>query len=195
MPMLYRNIRSFLLLFSLISINLLLFGQDSLQMAENHQNKSGFPQSWVGTWAGTLKIYNQEGIKQSLPMQLQIQPIKGTPNYDWWIIYGEDKEAGKRAYELQPKDPEKGIWVVDEKNTIALECYFHQNKLYSRYLVANNFILVTNEVHGDEMIFEVIAGSGDPVSITGGQMVEEEEIPEVKTFPVGTMQRATLRRD
>jgi len=60
-------------------------------------------------------------------------------------------------------------------------------------------MLVTNEVNfqadgPDEMIFEVISGKDTPISITGSKEVDGEEIPEVKTYPIGVMQRAMLYR-
>ena len=154
-----------------------------------------FPASWVGIWKGQLEIYGGTGLKQSLPMELHVRPQDSTDHYDWWIIYGEDKEAGKRAYELVPKDKANGVWVVDEKNSIKLECYYYHDKLSSWYDVKGSLILVTNEVRGDEMIFEVIAGSLAPVSITGNAKHEGEDIPEVRTYPVNVLQRAKLRRE
>lgn len=172
----------FLGLFILFS--LIIQAQDSL----------AFPQAWVGIWQGELEIFDAQGLKQNLPMELHIQPRDSADHYDWWIIYGEDKEAGKRAYQLKPKDKEKGIWVVDEKNTIALESYFIHDKLWSWYDVMGSLILVSNEVQGDEMIFEIVAGKSEPISITGNQEFEGEAIPEVKTFPINVMQRALLLR-
>lgn len=159
-------------------------GQDSLS----------FPASWQGVWTGTLEIRNAKGLAQTLPMELHISPIENSQSYTWWIIYGEDKIKGKRAYELQTVDKDKGIYVVDEKNTIKLESYLIGEKLISYYSVEGTVIIVTNDRRGDEMIFEIIAGSDIPVSVTGGMMHEGEDIPEVKTFPIKVQQKAILRR-
>ncbi len=183
------NIRTYLLVFSLIFGNFLLFSQNPPLKTND------FPQSWVGNWKGELKIYNSTGLKQSLEMELQIHPIEGTENFDWFLIYGPDKVEGKRAYTLKPVDKEFGVWLVDENNGIGLECYLFQNKLYSTYLVGGNMITVTNEVNEEEMIFEIHVGSDEPVSITGGKEIDGEEIPEVKTFPVKGRQYAVLRRE
>ncbi|NNE28435.1 MAG: hypothetical protein HKN16_02285 [Saprospiraceae bacterium] len=158
------------------------------------QNEKAFPASWEGSWQGDLAIYKGEGLQQTIPMELVIQSKDSTDHYDWWIIYGEDKEAGKRAYELKPVDKEKGAWLVDEKNSILLDCYFFANKLWSRYEVMENLILITNEVNGDEMIFEVISGNLEAPRVTGKTLHEGEEIPEVKAFPISVMQRAKLYR-
>lgn len=164
-------------------------------LAETAQDSLSFPESWEGIWTGELSIYNAKGLSQQLPMELHLLPIPDSVDlFTWTIIYGEDKEAGKRPYQLQVVDREKGLYVVDELNSIALECYYLHNKLYSHYLVGDNRILITNEVEGDTMLFEVIAGKDEPVSITGGEIVDEEEIPEVSTFPITVAQRAVLTR-
>ena len=177
--------------FTLVLFLLLCF---FLPTGSEAQLDHGFPSSWEGSWQGELAIYGGDGLRQTLPMELVIQSKDSTDHYDWWIIYGEDKEAGKRAYELKPVDKSKGAWVVDEKNSILLDCYFFANKLWSRYEVMGNLILVTNEVNGNEMIFEVISGKLEASLITGNTTFEGEEIPEVKGYPVGVMQRAKLFR-
>ncbi|HHH50745.1 MAG TPA: hypothetical protein ENK52_07190 [Saprospiraceae bacterium] len=153
-----------------------------------------FPNSWLGEWKGSLDIFGAEGKKQTLAMQLHILPIENTDRYSWTIIYGDDLEKGKRAYELITIDSTKGIYSIDEKNTINLECYFFKDKLFSRYDVMNNLILVTYEKQGDKMIFEVISGKHKEVSTTGNTTHEGEEIPPVKTYPIGVMQRAVLNK-
>ncbi|HHH50022.1 MAG TPA: hypothetical protein ENK52_03480 [Saprospiraceae bacterium] len=153
-----------------------------------------FPHSWLGEWKGNLDIFGAEGKKQSIAMQLHILPIENTDRFSWDIIYGKDIEKGKRAYELLTIDATKGFYSIDEKNSINIECYFFKDKLFSRYDVMNNLLLVTYEKHGDELIFEVISGKHNEVSTTGNTTDKGEEIPAVKTYPIGVMQRAVLQR-
>jgi hypothetical protein len=153
-----------------------------------------FPQSWLGYWEGELEIFKENKIVQTIPMALEMLEMDTSDNFIWAIIYGEDKEAGRRAYELEILDIEKGYFLVDEKNTIKLESYLFQNKLLSWYEVMGNQILSIQEKRGDEMIFEIIFGSSEPVSITGDQQFDGEDIPAVKTFPIGGYQRAILKK-
>ena len=129
-------------------------------------------------------------------MELHILPLDTVDRFSWTIIYGEDKEAGARKYQLQVIDRAKGIYAVDELNSIVLESYYRPNKLFSRYLVGEIMILITNEVRGDTMTFEVVAGGSEPVSSTGDTtlIVDGESIPEVRTYPIGATQKATLTR-
>ncbi|MEL6636356.1 MAG: hypothetical protein AAFW73_02950 [Bacteroidota bacterium] len=160
------------------------------------QDSLAFPESWVGVWTGELTISGPQGPVQQLPMELHILPLDTVDRFSWTIIYGEDKEAGARKYQLQVIDRAKGLYAVDELNSIVLESYYRPNKLFSRYLVGEIMILITNEVRGDTMTFEVIAGGSEPVSITGDTtlVVDGESIPEVRTYPIGATQKATLTR-
>lgn len=151
-----------------------------------------FPQSWQGQWQGDLQIFTPQGLAQTVAMELHILPIENTRNYTWTIIYGEDKEAGKRPYELQPVDPKKGIYLIDEKNSIKMEAYYLSGKLYSRFEVMGNLLLTAVEKQGAHLIFEIISGKLEPVSTTGASTVEGEEIPEVNAYPVGVRQRSVL---
>ena len=154
-----------------------------------------FPATWEGVWAGKLEIYNRKGKAQELPMELHILPIDGTERYSWTIIYGEYKEAGKRDYELVTVDAENGVYAVDEKNSIQMEGYYLGGKFFQRFEVMGNMLLTTNEkIDDNTLTWEIISGSLEPVSSTGKQEVDGEEIPEVKAYPINVLQKAVLKR-
>ena len=110
-----------------------------------------FPQDWKGKWAGELKIFSNEGLKQSLPMELHILPSDTSDTWSWTIFYGEDKEAGKRDYLLRPVEPEKGIWQVDEQNSILLDAYLFDGKLFERFDVGGSLLTSTTELLGENL--------------------------------------------
>ncbi|MEM9819445.1 MAG: hypothetical protein AAF985_00175 [Bacteroidota bacterium] len=155
---------------------------------------SDFPMTWVGQWIGQLEIYNNAGLAQSVEMELDIRPIDNSSNFIWAITYGPDKVAGRRSYELATVNKENGLYLIDEKNTIKLESYLFNNKLYSRFEVMGSWLLSSYEKQGEEIVFEIISGKGEAVSKTGGQNFENQEIPEVKAFPIAVNQRARLSR-
>ena len=68
-----------------------------------------FPDSWAGIWTGELQIRNAKGIAQRIPMALELSPTEEDSTYTWAIIYGEDREKGKRDYLLKVVDREKGF--------------------------------------------------------------------------------------
>lgn len=161
----------------------LLFGQAS------------FPATWVGNWKGTLEIFNATGRLQELSMELNIHPLDTPPgSYTFEIVYGEDRVTGARPYELLTLDAAKGLYLMDEKNSIKMEAYYLNGKLIQWFEVEGTLLFTTTELVGDELLWEIISGSSMPVSTTGNDTVNGEEIPPVKTYPVGAMQRARLRR-
>ncbi len=168
----------------------------NLLPAQNTIDSLRFPAAWEGEWRGELEIFNAKGKVQSLPMELHILPIDTLPStWTWTIIYGEDKEAGKRAYELHEMDKAKGLYLIDEKNTIKLEGYLLGEKFYQRFEVMGNLLMTSTEmVSENELHWEIISGKLEPVSTTGGEAFKGEEIPPVKAYGINVFQRAILRR-
>lgn len=154
-----------------------------------------FPDGWVGVWKGELNIFNQDGFQQALPMQLQILPLDTAGQYTWTIIYGLDTVAGRRPYVLKTIDKSKGLFAIDEQNSIAMEAYYLHDKLFSRFTVMENMLLSATQLRDGALIFEIISGSLVPASRTGNTVVDGEKIPEVAALPVTVMQRAVLRRE
>jgi hypothetical protein len=157
---------------------------------------ANFPESWSGDWNGTLEIFNAKGKVQSVEMTVEIHKIDTSKEgrYTFGLVYGS-KEQDWRPYELVPVAPEKGIWKVDEKNSIAMESYLYGPKLICWFVVQGSRVLCTYEKTGDDtMVFEVISGMETAVSTTGNTKQAEEEIPEVKTYPCSVFQRAVLHK-
>ncbi len=152
----------------------------------------GLPTEWVGKWAGNLDIYSLEGKQQEVPMELHILPRDSC--YTYTIIYGEDREVGKRDYLLKPVKPERGWYKIDEQNTIEMDAYLLNGKLYSRFEVMGNLLLSTAEVENGIMTYEIISGKLEPARTTGNATFEGEDIPEVKAFPIQVRQVAYLKR-
>lgn len=158
------------------------------------QEKLTFPDDWLGYWEGTLDIYNASGKVQSLPMALDNARTENDSIFTWAIIYGEDTIAGRRDYLLQVVDAEKGLYVTDEQNGILLDNHLVGNELISVFEVMGNTLTTTYRREGDEMFFEILMFKSKESSITGDTLINGEEIPAVKNFPVGVTQKARLRR-
>lgn len=173
-------------------ISLLSFTSSGQNVTNSEVN---FPKDWVGNWSGKLEIIDVKGLKQSLNMELHIQPIDGFDHYEWSIIYGDDREKGLKGYELHAKNPQKGIWAIDEKNGIILDCYLLGNKLFSSYNVLERNFLVTYEKRENELLFEISFGPESPIAVTGSGKIGEEDIPEVKAYEISGMQRAILTKN
>ena len=164
--------------------------------AQSTPDSLTFPVSWAGNWTGTLDIFSGKGKIQSVAMALEIHKIDTSKEgrYMFGLVYGS-KEQDWRPYELVPVAPERGLWKVDEKNTIVMESYLYGPKLLCWFVVQGSRILCTYEKTGaDTLVFEVLSGPEKEISSTGKTKQGEEDIPEVKTYPFGVFQRALLHR-
>ncbi len=155
-----------------------------------------FPADWIGTWSGILNIYNAKGLADTVAMSLEIYPIdtSTTGRYTFGIVYGS-KEKDWRPYELAPLSPERGLWLVDEKNSILIESFLLGPKFMSWFTVMGSRVMCTYERQGpSEILFEVYSGMEKPISTTGNTEQDGEKIPEVSTYPFGAFQRAVLKK-
>jgi len=164
----------------------------SLQLAAQKDTLT-FPETWQGVWEGELVISTVKGEAQRIPMLLKILPLDDG-RHTYTIVYGEETEDNTRPYYLQAVEGEPGHFQVDEDNGIILDEYFINGKLYSRFEVMGSLLLSTVEESGDQLIYEIIAGSMEAVSTTGDTVIDEEEIPPVQSFAVNVQQRAVLSR-
>lgn len=159
------------------------------------QEKMTFPDSWIGVWKGDLLIHNAKGLAQTVPMEVTIRPIPGSTRYDWITVYNNDTLAGKRPYALLIKDAAAGHYAIDENNNIVLDAYLLGGKLFNSFEVEGQLLVCTYERMENNLIFEVIAGPTTAIATTGGGEAGGEKIPEVKSFKVGVMQRAVLKKN
>ncbi|MBC6994302.1 hypothetical protein QWY85_09745 [Neolewinella lacunae] len=152
-----------------------------------------FPTDFVGNWRGELRIFNASGQVQAVPMELLIQPVNDS-TYTYTIIYGTDREAGKRDYYLVRGADGPHHWICDEKNSLLLDGYYLGGSYRSVFTVQGSYLLANLEHRGDALEYSIQSGSTTPVRSTGGAPVDGEDIPVVEAFRVGGYQAATLRR-
>ena len=170
-----------------LSIVFLVF-MSSVVFAQN-----SFPESWKGNYKGDLLVYGVDSVRMKISMELQIAETKNDSVYKWTIIYDFKGKKDVRAYELHIVDRSKGLYKIDEKNSIVIDSYLRNNTvLTSFFKVMNSFIIATYTKKDDTIGFEIISSASEPVSTTGKIKKGEEEIPEVNTFPVNGRQKAVL---
>lgn len=157
------------------------------------QGAIDFPAPWQGEWTGDLVISNGEGELQRLPMILRILPQEDS-TYSFALVYGEDLPENTRPYSLRTVDSAKGHYEIDEHNTIFLDDFLINGKLYSRFEVMGNLLLTTLEMQGDHLIYEIISGPLEPLRTTGDSTLEGEDIPPVNSYSIRVQQRAVLSK-
>lgn len=153
-----------------------------------HAQSVDFPQSHLGTWKGILHLVPSGG---QIPMSLQLGPaVSGDSVFEYVLTYHGPKGDDVRAYQLLVTDKSQGLFSVDEKNSILLNERLIGNKLISVFTVGGSSLLITLELHPEEIVFEVISWPTDNPQVSGGQ----QDSPMVYAFVANAYQRAVLKR-
>lgn len=149
----------------------------------------GFPQSHLGTWKGTLHM---EPSGMEIPMSLRLGPaVSGDSVFECVMTYSGPKGEDIRAYNLLVDDKSQGLFRVDEKNSILLNERLMGNKLISVFTVEGSSLVVTLELHPQEIIFEVFSWPADQPKTSGGQ----QDVPIVHAYVPNAYQRAVLKKE
>lgn len=169
--------------FTLISIFLLIqfsFGQES--------KIESFPESYYGIYKGELKIYG-ETVTRTFPMEFHLLASDSTGVFKYTLVYGSGDTIQYRKYSLIEKDKENGIYLLDELNGIQLDCRIIGNKMYFLFQVNDSLLTTFVTFEKDHLYFEIIATDIKKKNTSGGQ---DEETPEVFSYPIGVVQKAKL---
>jgi len=167
------------LLFLLFSTQF-LFGQKATTL--------DFPDSYYGVYIGELIINSENNIK-NYPMEFHLLPTDSIGIYKYMIVYGKDKNRQERKYTLKEVNKEKGNYILDENNGIILDCIVVTNKMYFLFEVMDNLLTTFVTFNKDHLIFEIVVTNTKNKKISGG---ENEDIPEVISYPISVVQKAIL---
>jgi len=158
------------------------------------QSQESFPKSWEGNYEGELEIYKVHGIAMKPSMRFQIAQ-KTDSIYTWKMTYIMNGKEDVRDYELIIRNTEKGLYTIDEKNTILLESYYRNGIFTSFFEVLGSFIITsTQKLDSGELMFEIIAASSKKVKKTGNQEHNGQQVPQVTSYLVNGRQRAILKK-
>jgi hypothetical protein len=152
-----------------------------------------FPSSWEGNYKGELQIFGVDSVRMKVAMKLDIAKKTDTI-YQWKITYDYKGKEDIRDYELVLVDKTKGMYKIDEQNSILIDSYYKSGIFTSFFEVMDSFIIATYTKHNEDIIFEIIAANGKKSTITGNTKFKDEEIPEVKSYLVNGRQKALLKK-
>ena len=122
------------------------------------QAQSAFPGSWEGVWEGTLLIYRQNQLVDSVEMNLTIEPTDADSVWIWTTKYETTDPEVIKDYRLIIVNPEAGEYVVDEQNGIRLQSTLMGNQLVSMFRVGEMWLYTRYEKEEEELLFEVTYG-------------------------------------
>ena len=170
---------------SVYALSLLLVGQGASAPAEITAKEVSV---LVGKWSGPMTIQSparKEPMK--ITMTLEIQPIKDSDKFSYKITY---EKQPTRDYVLQPIDPSKGHWQVDEQNGIKLDAFWNGAGFTSVFTVQGTTIVTTERLEGGKLHWENVSYSAKAFAETGNA----QGAPPVSTFRVLNVQKAILSK-
>lgn len=155
----------------------------------------GFPMGWAGRWRGEAESGDGVGPGQRFTMELVVAPTDRPDRFGWTIIYEGASGRQERPYSLIVKDAGAGRYAIDEGNGIVLESRLIGETLHEHFLVQGARITSRTARVGagtaeDRLEFELLSMAESDAAASGGA----GGVPEVKSWVVRTVQRATLRR-
>ena len=178
----------------LLSLSIIIYSLPALSFFYSDQDSMDMS-AWMGEWSGELEIYNSSGLKQTIPMKIKNFKTDIQGVYGWYLIYGSDEEKGTRAYYLKAIDAKAGHFQIDEKNGIFLDSYLIGNRMISTFEVEHSLITsIYTLVEDGSMLFEIIAANTNASNVSGGSVINEEEIPKVHSYISSAYQRANLQK-
>jgi hypothetical protein len=140
-----------------------------------------FPERCIGTWKGPMMIYNRGQMRDSVRITFTVANTNQPNEWTWRTEYHSEKLPMTKDYIIRLTDPEKQIYVTDERNGIELLTYRHGDKLCNVFETEGIVLTSTYERSGDYLIFEVTSGKRTG-EVQGG----------VQNYSVGHVQRAVL---
>lgn len=152
-----------------------------------------FPQDWIGTYVGSLEIWNaKRGLVQACPMKLQ---IAGTDTSGYYTWYSEMTYNGKQItknYNLVTNDSmPKNHFLMDENNGIFLDRVLLDDGFYD-YFEVNGIGLygITRRVK-EGITFEIASFQLQSVQYSEYEG-NEFEVDSVASYKVVNTQKALL---
>ena len=174
----------------ILTVLILLVLVPSSIRAEEEPPPKGFPATWAGAWKGPCVVIRDGETAVEFPMELHIAPIDGSANWTWRVVYGDGEKRQVRPYELHPVEGKQGHYVIDEKNSILIDSYFENDRLHSRFWVADNVIQAVYTRHGNKLETTLTTYGAKPARMSGG----EGRAPPVASYALKAVQRGTLAR-
>ena len=130
-----------------------------------------------------------------LEMNLDILKTAIDSIYDWTLTYDLNGNKDVRAYSLNVVNKQEGHYRIDERNSIIIDGYLHNNNVFTSFFkVSNSYIVATYTKKENSLLFEIISGDERAAASTGNTISNGEEIPEVVSYLVNGRQKAVLRK-
>jgi len=138
-----------------------------------------------GKWKGTLMIWKENKIVDSVPTELTIKTLIKDSVWQWKTEYISTTMPVTKDYTLRITDKQKGIYITDEGDGVELMNYSFGNKLFSNFETSGILLSSSYEWIGNDIVFE----------IASGKKIETMSVnTEVTNFSVRNLQKVIFKK-
>ena len=124
----------------------------------------------------------------------EIQP--NDSYYDFILVYNEGSDqADIRPYKLKSVNDTIGHYVIDENNSILLDTYIIDNCLMDMFSLDSSGIFSRICNHTKYIDLEMLELGMNPIRTSGGEVIENDTIPEVNSYSLRSITKAKLFKD
>ncbi|MCC6781470.1 MAG: hypothetical protein IT457_01410 [Planctomycetes bacterium] len=154
-----------------------------------------FPEDWLGTWQGQLRILGPEGERDRIDVELEIAVGDEPSRWNWTLVYSGRAGRSERPYQLLARNPAEGTWAIDERNGIVIEARLLDGTFHccfdvgSARILWRQTLLAAGTPH-ERVELEILAASTVPVATAPADGRPEA----TSSWPPHQVQRAVLRR-
>lgn len=155
-----------------------------------------FPEAWLGTYTGTLHIFTRDSVLRRIPMRFGLIDLDSAGCMRWELTYYVDTDVeDHRSYLLAPHLPKRGLYLLDELNSIEMHVQSIYDELISIFeVMGNRLVFCYRKINKDQILLSVYTHSNNQALESGDTTYAGEEIPAVSSFLVSGVQRALLTR-
>lgn len=158
--------------------------------------QNNFPASWLGTYKGTMYIYNtQNGLKDSLDVLFEFL-ADSTNRWIYRMTYKSMRFGTviKDYYLLKNDTLAKNSYLLDEKDGIYILQSYMDNCLYSSFTVAGNYLNSIIRKNDDIIDFEIFSSLTKESLKSQNKAKKGQTVFTIQSFPPFTTQKAKLKK-
>jgi len=152
----------------------------------------GIPNEWLGSYGGTMEIYNQKGLQQTIGVNFDLN-IMDRHNY-WaynmsYVDLKNNDVVSTKSYKILYNEDSKTLWM-DEGDGLLIEMSFLGNCLYDHFELSGMFFNSSLCQQEKNLLFEITGGQSKPTYTS--PLIEEAE-GTVQTMRIDFLQRVLLK--
>lgn len=149
------------------------------------------PNDWLGSYEGTMEIYNRKGLQQTIGVKFDLQILDRENYWSYNMSYVDLKNndiVSTKAYKIIYKEETQTFWM-DEGDSLLIEMSFMGDCFFDHFELSGMFFNSLLCKENGDLIFTLTGGQKKP-TYTSPKIEEAESV--VETMRVDFLQTVRL---